>query len=63
MGCKHEHLRTVGDRLFCKDCGKELPLEYLTGGQKPAENPPAEEKTDKTTPKKRTARKTAKNAE
>ena len=36
MSCKHEHLRTVGDRLFCKDCGEELPIEFLTGG-KPAE--------------------------
>lgn len=28
--CNHEHLRTVGHRLFCKDCGAELPLEFLT---------------------------------
>ena len=57
MDCKHEHLRTVGDRLFCKDCGKELPLEYLVSGTKPAEKPAKEEKTDKPTPKKRTAKK------
>lgn len=30
MGCKHEHLRTVGDRLYCKDCKAELPIEFLT---------------------------------
>ena len=41
MSCKHEHLRTVGDRLFCKDCGEELPIEFLTGG-KPAKEAPAE---------------------
>lgn len=51
MDCKHEHLRTVGDRLFCKDCEKELPLEYLANGTKQAV------KTDKATPKKRTAKK------
>lgn len=42
MGCKHEHLRTVNNRLFCKDCKKELPLEFLTGG-KPEEPAPVEE--------------------
>lgn len=52
MVCKHEHLRTVGDDLFCKDCGEHLPIEFLTGGNKPAE-----EKTDKPAPKKRTAKK------
>lgn len=34
--CKHEHLRTVGHRLFCMDCGAELPLEFLT---QPKEKP------------------------
>ena len=33
MDCKHEHLRTVGHRLFCKDCKAELPIEFLTGGK------------------------------
>ena len=28
--CEHKNLRTVGHRLFCKDCGAELPLEFLT---------------------------------
>ena len=57
MGCTHEKLRTVGDRLFCKICGEELPLEMLTGEQKQAKNPPAEEKPGKATAKKRTAKK------
>lgn len=54
MGCKHENLRCVNNRLFCKDCGEELPLEYLTGTK--AENPPADEKP-KSPAKKRTAKK------
>lgn len=40
MGCKHEHLRTVNDRLFCKDCKAELPLEFLTGGKGKEETAP-----------------------
>ena len=39
--CEHKNLRTVGDRLFCKDCKEELPIEFLTGGNKPEE--PAKE--------------------
>ena len=27
--CEHKNLKTVGDRLFCLDCGVELPLEFL----------------------------------
>ena len=34
--CDHKNLRTVGHRLFCKDCGAELPIEFLTG-EKPKE--------------------------
>ena len=57
MDCRHEKLRTVGDKLFCKDCGKELPLEYLVNGTKQAEKPAEEAKPDKSTSKKRTANK------
>ena len=46
MGCEHEHLRTVGDRLFCKDCNAELPIEFLTG-EKPGK-PVAEETAPET---------------
>ena len=31
--CEHKNLRTVGDRLYCKDCKQELPLEFLYKGQ------------------------------
>ena len=57
MDCNHKNLRTVGDRLFCKDCGKELPLEYLVNGTKQAEKPAEEAKPDKSTSRKRTAKK------
>ena len=35
--CEHLNLRTVGDRLFCKDCKQELPLEFLYSGQEAPE--------------------------
>ena len=44
--CEHKHLRTVGHRLFCKDCGAELPIELLTGEKKkePTKKRPAKKK-------------------
>jgi hypothetical protein len=39
--CKHERLRTVGDRVFCCACGEELPLAFLEGkSPKPEEEKP-----------------------
>ena len=74
MDCKHERLRTVGDRVFCMECREELPLEFLITGKLPeeiethaetvpadaerAEKQPAEEKTGKS-PSKRKPRKNA----
>ena len=40
--CEHKNLRTVGDRLFCKDCKTELPLEFLYKGQEEAPAKPEE---------------------
>lgn len=28
--CDHKNLKTIDNRLFCKDCGQELPIEFLT---------------------------------
>ena len=57
--CKHERLRTVGDRLFCCDCNEELPLEFLMGnnGEITAKKPAGEAKADKPSSRKRTAKK------
>lgn len=65
MECRHEHqqLKTVGDRLFCKACGQELPLEFLTHGDQPAEEPKAEKQTEKQTEKPSVRKRTAKKAE
>lgn len=60
MDCKHERLRTVGDRVFCCGCGVELPLEALTGEQKQVQKPPADEQPVKSPAKKKTAGKAGK---
>ena len=54
--CKHERLRTVGDRVFCCACNEELTIEFLIGKNK-AENPAEEGKQNKPAPRKRTAKK------
>ena len=33
--CDHKRLKTVNHRLFCLDCGAELPLEFLTKKKDP----------------------------
>ena len=55
--CDHKRLRTIGDRVFCCECGEELPLEYLTGGKKPDKKPAPAEKMNKAPAKKRAAKK------
>lgn len=75
MSCQHEKLKTRGDRLFCKTCGEELPIEFLTGGEPekpenpsempvvpeiPGEIPQEEKKTRKSPTSKTTAKKAAK---
>ena len=68
--CEHKNLRTVGDRLFCKDCKQELPLEFLLNQCKPEEpaqeapqgeqetgvNAPVSEEPANDTPKKKPAK-------
>ena len=65
--CDHERLRTVGNRVFCCECGDELPLEFLLNNGKPkeapvqaveqAENAVQEQEQEKPRPRKRTAKK------
>ena len=45
MECKHEHIRAVGFKLSCLDCGDALPDDYFERGTKPApkENAPENE--------------------
>ena len=59
MSCKHEHLKAVGDVIYCTDCKEEVPIEFLMArnGTEQAEKPAAEANTDKPTSRKRTAKK------
>ena len=59
MDCKHDRLRTVGDRVFCCDCKEELSLEFLMAknGKNSAEKPVEEAKASKPATRKRTAKK------
>lgn len=57
--CEHERLRTVGDRVFCCKCNKELSIEFLMAQNKltNAEKPSEEVPTSKSTTRKRTSKK------
>ena len=39
--CKHERLRTVGNDVFCCECGEQLPIEFLLnkGKKEPVKEP------------------------
>ena len=54
--CEHDRLRTVGDRVFCCDCGKELDIAFLESKNN-ARNTSNEAKTDKPSAKKTRAKK------
>jgi len=54
--CNHDRLRTVGDRVFCCECGKELDIAFLEG-KSGAKNPPDNTVTDKSPVKKTRAKK------
>lgn len=49
--CDHDRLRTVGDRVFCCECGKELDIAFLEG-KNSAKNPSDNTGTDKAQVKK-----------
>ena len=58
MACKHERIKSVNCEIFCMDCGAKLPIDYMVGreriAQQKAEEPKPEEapRTTKKTTKK-----------
>lgn len=61
MACSHERIKSVNCEIFCMDCGEKLPIDYLVGKEriaeqnkaaKPAEEPKEAPKTTKKTTKK-----------
>ena len=63
MDCKHERLRAIGDRIFCCSCNAELTTAFFeslnasSDAQEPVKNPSDDARTNKSTSKKRTAKK------
>lgn len=58
MACEHKRIKSVNCEIFCMDCGEKLPIDYLVGkeriAQQKAEEPKPEEapRTTKKTTKK-----------
>lgn len=53
--CDHVHLKAVGDRIFCKDCGQEVGIAVLEAQNGP-KKPVTSDKPAKAPAKKRTAK-------
>lgn len=63
MDCKHERIKSVNCEIFCMECGEKLPIDYLVGKGRIAEQNKAGEPAEepKEAPKaKRTTKKGAK---
>ena len=54
MDCKHEKLKSVNCVIFCDVCGQKLPIDYLAGKSRIAEQKDEEpaEKPEETNPEK-----------
>ena len=59
MDCKHERIKSVNCEIFCMECGAKLPIDYLVGKERIAEQNKAAEPAEepKEAPKKRTTKK------
>ena len=59
MACNHERIKSVNCVIYCADCGEKLPIDYLVGKSRIAEQKAAEtpENAVKTDAKKTTRRK------
>ena len=50
MECKHERIKSVNCVIYCDICGEKLPIDYLAGKDRIAEQNAAKEPQE-TTPK------------
>lgn len=37
MACKHERIKSVNCEIFCMECGEKLPIDYMVGRERIAE--------------------------
>ena len=54
MGCNHERIKSVNCVIFCDICGEKLPIDYLVGKTRIADQKAAETPAE---PVKKTSRK------
>ena len=59
MNCKHERIKSVNCEIFCLECGEKLPIDYLVGKERIAEQNKAAETAaePKEAPRKKTTTK------
>ncbi len=43
MSCKHERIKSVNCVIFCDICGEKLPIDYLVGKSRIADQNAAEQ--------------------
>ena len=43
MACTHQRIKSVNCEIFCMECGEKLPIDYLVGKERIAEQKKAEE--------------------
>ena len=62
MGCNHERIKSVNCVIYCDICGEKLPVDYMVGKDRIAQQKAAEtaEKPQETPVKKTTRKKVAK---
>ena len=52
MACKHERIKSVNCEIFCIECGEKLPIDYMVGreriAQQEKEETPAKGQTKRT---------------
>lgn len=60
MACEHKRIMSVNCEIFCMDCHEKLPIDYLVGKERIAEQKAAETAEPKEAPKKKTTKKGAK---
>ena len=58
MACNHERIKSVNCVIYCDICGEKLPVDYLVGKSRIAEQKGAEQPAEP--PKKATRKKAAK---
>lgn len=55
MACKHERIKSVNCVIFCDICGEKLPVDFLVGKDRIAEQKQAEPQTQEAAPARKRA--------